>query len=113
MARAKNPNNGHVTSKLEDALATLVQNQAILVQTQAAFTARLAETDSRMAATERERAETEKENSTRFARIEAILLDHNRILTDLVNKVQLLTDQIRDKIGFKIPEKSPPQQGVT
>ena len=35
-------------------------------------------------------------NTERFARIEALLIEHNRIL-------QALPDTIRDKIGFKAP----------
>jgi hypothetical protein len=78
MARAKNAGNG----RLEEALATLIQNQA-------AFVARMSEIDARV-------SEMERINSERFARIEALLLEHNRIL-------QALPDAIRDKIGFKPP----------
>jgi len=83
MARAKNAGNG----RLEEALATLLQNQAVLVQNQTAFLARVSEIDARV-------AEIERINQERFARIEALLLEHNRIL-------QALPDAIRDKIGFK------------
>ena len=101
MAQAKNAGNG----KLEEALAALAQQlqqqqqqnqqqltalmqlQATLMQNQAAFLARAAETDARL-------NEMERANSERFARIEALLLEHNRIL-------QALPDVIRDKIGFK------------
>jgi hypothetical protein len=41
-------------------------------------------------------AETDRINTERFARIEALLLEHNRIL-------HALPDVIRDKIGFKAP----------
>ena len=58
MARAKNNGNG----RLEEAMATLIQNQA-------AFVAQMRDSDTRTAAFER-----------RFDRIEAILLEHNRIL---------------------------------
>jgi hypothetical protein len=78
MARAKNTGNG----RLEEALATLIQNQA-------AFVARMAEIDARV-------AEMERTNAERFARIEALLLEHNRIL-------QALPDAIRETIGFKAP----------
>jgi hypothetical protein len=85
MARAKNAGNG----RMEDALATLIQNQATLVQNQTAFVARIAELDARA-------AEIARVNSERFARIEALLLEHSRIL-------KALPDAIRDKIGFKPP----------
>jgi hypothetical protein len=80
MARAKEPRNG----RLEDAIATLIQNQAAFV--------------SQMADIRRQMAETERINTDRFARIEAILMDHSRIL-------RALPDAIRDKIGFKAPEQ--------
>jgi hypothetical protein len=92
MARAKNAGNG----RLEEALATLIQNQAMLVQNQATFVARMAEIDARVAEMERLRIETERRLEERFARIEALLLEHNRIL-------QALPDAIREKIGFKAP----------
>lgn len=83
MARAKSAGNG----RLDDALATLIQNQATLVQNQAAFVARMSEIDARV-------ADMDRINSERFARIEALLLEHNRIL-------MALPDAIREKIGFK------------
>src|SRR5438105_2140213 len=89
MARTKNPGNG----RLEDALATLIQNQATLVQNQASFVARMSEIDARV-------AEMDRINSERFARIEALLIEHSRIL-------KALPDAIRDKIGFKSPESRP------
>jgi hypothetical protein len=78
MAHAKNAGNG----RLKDALATLIQNQA-------SFLARMSDIDSRV-------ADMDRTNSERFARIEALLIEHNRIL-------QALPDVIRDKIGFKPP----------
>ncbi len=78
MARSKNARNG----RLEEALATLIQNQA-------SFLARMSEIDARV-------AEMDRINSERFARIEALLIEHNRIL-------EALPDAIREKIGFKPP----------
>jgi 7-keto-8-aminopelargonate synthetase-like enzyme len=89
MARAKSAGNG----RLEEALATLIQTQAV-------FLARVSEIDARVAEMDRINAERlarmDLINSERFARIEALLLEHNRIL-------QALPDAIRDKIGFKTP----------
>ena len=85
MARAKNPGNG----RLEEALAILIQNQA-------AFVTRMAEIDARM-------AETNRINAERFARIEALLLEHNRMLLEHNKILEALPDAIRDKIGFKAP----------
>jgi hypothetical protein len=96
MARARSPGNG----RLEDALTRLIQSQASLAETQAAFLARLAETDREILALRRESAE-------RFARIEAILLDHNRILSEHNQRIQALTDAVREKIGFRAPPSAP------
>jgi hypothetical protein len=102
MARARGQTNG----RLEEAMATLLQtqttlaqNQAILVQNQAAFQAQAAEASRRAAETDRRLIELEREIAARFARIEAMLLEHHRIL-------QALPDAIREKIGFKTPEQS-------
>lgn len=101
MARSDKGQNG----KLEEALTILAQShetmrqtlaavqqtQATMVQTQAAFVAQMAEM----------RADADRrwlQTVERFARIEAILLEHSRIL-------HALPDAVRDKIGFK---SSPP-----
>jgi hypothetical protein len=79
MARARSNRNG----RLEEAMATLLQDQA-------SFLARMSEIDARV-------SEMDRINSERFARIESLLLaDHNRIL-------EALPDAIREKIGFKPP----------
>jgi hypothetical protein len=78
MARAKS--NG---DRLDEAMALLIQNQA-------AFVAQMRENDMRV-------AEIERESKERFARIEALLIEHNRIL-------ERLPDTLREKIGFKVTE---------
>jgi len=102
MAKTKSDGNGRV-DRLEEAMSALgqaqtnlvqaqtnlVQAQATLAQQQTAFLARIAEIDARM-------AETNRINSERLARIEAILMEHSRIL-------RALPDAVRDKIGFKGP----------
>jgi hypothetical protein len=88
MPRPKGERNG----RLEDALATLIQNQA-------AFVGQMRETDKRM-------GELERINSERFARIEAILLEHSRILAEHSAILQRLPDAVREKMGFKVPEKA-------
>jgi serine phosphatase RsbU (regulator of sigma subunit) len=92
MARTKQEKNG----RLEEALATLLQNQAALVQNQTSFVTQLRERD-------REMTELQRINSERFARIEAILLDHSRILAEHGRILERLPDAVRDKIGFKAP----------
>lgn len=79
--------NGAQHGRLEDALATLIQNQA-------SFVARMSEIDMRMAEMTRTNTERFAEMDKRFARIEDLLIEHNRIL-------RALPDAIRDKIGFK------------
>ena len=93
MARAKDQRNG----QLEEAMTTLLQNQASLVQNQVSFLARMSEIEQR------------------FARIEAILLEHSRILgehTKILGEhtriLQALSETIRERIGFKIPERPDP-----
>ena len=80
MARGKSTGNG----RLEEALATLIQNQA-------AFVTQMLETDRRI-------AEMERINSERFARIEAILAELTRMM-------RALPEAVREKIGFRVPEK--------
>ena len=96
MARAKN--NG--TGRLNDTIANLNQAMAALAQNQAAFLGRMAASDAQIADTQRQMAETNRINAERFARIEAILMEHGRIL-------RALPDAIRDKIGFKTPQAPP------
>ena len=92
MARARGQQNGRLEEALTAVLqtqATMQQNVATLVQTQTAFVAQMAE----MRAVSDQRW---TETLARFARIEAILLEHSRIL-------QALPDAVREKIGFKSP----------
>lgn len=86
MARARSQSNGRL-DKLDEAISSLVQTQAIMVQNQAAFQSQM--------------AELERETAKRFARIEAILLDHSRILAEHTRTLQALPDAVREKIGFK------------
>jgi hypothetical protein len=92
MARAKEQKNG----RLEEAMTTLLQNQATLVQNQAAFIAQKRETDKELADLRRENNERFARIDERLAGIEAILLEHNRIL-------ERLPKAVREKIGFKAP----------
>ncbi len=97
MARARSTGNG----RLEEAMAQLTQNMAILIQNQASFLARVSETDRIVAQTRQDMVDTNRRNEERFARIEALLVDHTRILTELVHQIEDLRDTVRDKIGFK------------
>ena len=87
------PSNG----RLEEALATLITNQAH-------FIALIGSTEERMARAEERSAE-------RFARIEAelteiksILMDHHRILMDHQRILEALPEALREKIGFVKPQ---------
>ncbi|HYV34431.1 MAG TPA: hypothetical protein VE988_01930 [Gemmataceae bacterium] len=86
MAKTKNHENG----RLEDAIATLIQNQASFLARMSAMDERYARMDERFAHID-----------DRFARIEAILLEHNRLML-------ALPEAVRDKIGFRAPEKPAP-----
>ena len=107
MARAKNGNGrfDEAMNNLTQAQANLVQAQAALLQSQAEANARMAGWEARMAANEAKwlelgakMEETDRLNAERFARIETLLLEHSRILTEL-------PDAVREKMGFRVPEK--------
>ena len=85
MARAKS--NGGI--RLEEAMALLIQNQA-------AFLARASEIDARVADIDVSSKELRRENTERFARIEAILLEHSRVLA-------ALPEAVRERMGFRPP----------
>lgn len=99
MARKRTPQNGR--DRLEEAMATLIQNQA-------AFVSRLSEHDRAHAELEREHLELKRQTDERFARIEAqmaeiirVLNEHGRILAEHSRLLERLPEAIRDKIGFK------------
>ncbi len=95
MVRSKQQKNG----RLEEAMALLLQNQASFVQNQAAFVQNQTSFLARM-------AEMDRVNSERFARIEAILLEHSQILDEHTRILEALPDVIRERIGFKASEPS-------
>ena len=88
MAKTRSQNNGK-PDRLDEAISSLVQTQALMVHNQAAFQGQM--------------AELERETAKRFARVEAILLDHSRILAEHTRTLQALPDAVRDRIGFKSP----------
>src|SRR5262249_10305751 len=101
MARAKSTGNGRLeetVANLNQSMAALNQSTATLNQAMAKFRLRSAETDARIARIEAEKVETDRINSERFARIENILMEHSQILHEL-------PDAVREKMGFKPPER--------
>ena len=106
MARKGTPANGR--DRLEEAMATLIQNQAALLS-------RVAETDRAHVEYERHHVEYERrqlefqrEAAERFARIEAqmaeiirVLSEHGRLLNEHGRLLERLPEAVRDKIGFK------------
>jgi hypothetical protein len=107
MARAKHHGNGRLEESLTamqqaqtnmlQGLANLAQNQTAQALQHTAFIGRLAQIDAEI-------AETKRINSERFARIEAILLEHSRILEALPEVIAALPEAIRAKFGFRPPE---------
>jgi hypothetical protein len=91
MARAKHNGNG----KLDEALAAVLQTQAVMQQAQADMITRAAQFEKEMAQMRRESEDLRRASDERFARIEAILIEHNRILSRLA-------DTVGEKIGFKV-----------
>jgi peptidoglycan hydrolase CwlO-like protein len=72
---------------LNQAMATMTTNQTAFVERMSAFAERMAAADARFAA-------VQEENARRFARIEALLLEHNRLL-------EALPEAVREKIRFR------------
>ena len=70
-------------------MALLINNQAAFVSQQQAIAKQMVDTD--------------RINADRFARIEATMADHTRILIDVVQRLQSLEQAVREKIGFKTP----------
>jgi len=66
----------------------------LLIKAQAAFVAQLAESRRDLAESRRENDKTFSEINKKFAHIEAMLMRHERMLTDL-------PEVIRQKIGFQ------------
>jgi hypothetical protein len=79
------PQNGR--DRLDEALATLIQNQA-------AFVGRLAENDRR-------HLEYERETAGRSARIEAQMAEIIRVLNEHSRILERLPEAVREKVGFK------------
>ena len=77
-------------SKLEDALAQLVQSQAQLVLQNALFVSHLDEGRRRFSRIEQELFE-----------MKTLLLQHDHVLKNLVEMLNNLPEAIRQKIGFQ------------
>jgi hypothetical protein len=85
MARARVQSNG----RLEDAMATLLQNQAL-------FLGRVSEMDQRL------------------TRIEGMLIEHSRVLEQhsrlLSEILETLPDRIGERFGFQVPRRERPTE---
>jgi hypothetical protein len=99
VAKKSPESNGH--SRLDEAMAMLIQNHA-------AFLSRAAETDRVYAESERRHVEFERRHfeferatAERFVRIEAQMAEVIRVLNEHTRVLDRLPDAIRDKIGFK------------
>jgi hypothetical protein len=99
LARKDVAQNGH--DRLEDAMATLIQNQAAFVGSQAEFARRQAESERQHLEFERRHLEFERQSSERFARIEADIAAILRVLAEHSRLLERLPEAVRDKIGFK------------
>jgi hypothetical protein len=99
LAKKNTPPNGH--SRLEEAMAMLINNQA-------AFVGRISESERLHAEYQRQHLEFERrhfeferETAERFARIEAQMAEIIRVLQEHGQRLDRLTEAIREKIGFK------------
>jgi predicted nucleic acid-binding Zn-ribbon protein len=106
LARKGSAPNGR--DRLEEALATLIQNQAAFVSQLSESGRRHAEIERQHLEFERRHVEYQRESAERFARIEAqiaeiirVLAEHGRLLAEHSRLLERLPDAVRDKIGFK------------
>ena len=99
MARAKAQKNG----RLEEAMATLLQNQALFVSQIADINHRL---DERFARLEERFARIDERFARideRLAHLESILVQHSQILNEHSRILLALPEAVREKMGFKLP----------
>src|SRR5262249_13221991 len=92
LARKGTPENGQ--NRLEEAMATLIQNQA-------ALPSRMAETDRAHLEFERRHLEMKRETAERFPRIESKMAEIIRVLAEHGRWLERLPEAVRDKIGLK------------
>jgi hypothetical protein len=104
LARKAPPPNGH--DRLEEAMATLLQNQAAFVSSLAESNRERAEIERRHQEFERRHFEFERETKERFSRIEAQMAEIIRVLNEHTLILERLPEAVREKIGFKVPEGS-------
>jgi hypothetical protein len=92
LARKASSQNGH--SRLEEAMAMLIQNQT-------SFVAQLADYNRVHSELEREHLALKRQSDERFARIEAQMAEIIRVLNEHTRVLERLPEAIREKIGFK------------
>lgn len=100
MAKARSNGNGKLEDGMEElrrSQLAMQQAQAAMLQTLAAMQLSHAQYEKDMAQLRREGEELKRTSDERFARIEAILLEHNRILSRL-------PEAVAERIGFKAPD---------
>ena len=100
MAAKNASSNGH--SRLDEAMALLIHNQAEFVSSMADTNRRHAETERQHLENERRHLEYERASSERFDRIESQMKEIIRVLTDHSRQLERLTEAVRDRIGFKV-----------
>ena len=92
MGKKRNSGNG----RLDESLQAMQQALAQMLQAQTAFLARVSETDAELVKFRREIEQTNLLNGQRFARIEALLAEHSRILAEL-------PEAVHRRFGFQPP----------
>jgi Cdc6-like AAA superfamily ATPase len=97
--RKSRSNNGR--DRLEDAIATLIQNQAAFLAQTTESERRHVDFERRHNEFERQHHEFERQTAERFARIEAQMAEIVRVLADHGRILERLTEAVREKIGFK------------
>jgi outer membrane receptor for monomeric catechols len=99
LPRERSESNGRIEAEFRE----LAGAQASLIAAQAAQAQPHAAIEQVVAGLQIQKVETDRLVSERFARIEAILIDHSRILQVLVHMLERLPEVVREKIGFRSP----------
>jgi len=85
----------------EDGRSRLEEAMAMLIQDQTAFVAQLADYNRIHSELEREHLELKRQSDERFGRIEAQMAEIIRVLNEHSRMLERLPEAVRDKFGIK------------
>jgi hypothetical protein len=99
MAKQAQSKNGH--TRLDEAMALVLNGQAAMQQAIATMVANQATFVAEMSEIKRDMRKLERETDSRFAGIDAKFTEVIRILNEHTRLFDRLPEAVRDKIGFK------------